>query len=143
MAAGFLLHLLLGPTLRRGEQRRPFPANTAEIVLAGADLARARRVFEVLIVTDPSTTTGPGPRQAGPRQSLAETAIREIREEVGLQVTLGVPLAVTSLPRGRPSQGCLLLVRSAPRALAPWPMRVKWTSFAGDPEVARAPADQP
>ena len=45
--------------------------------------------------------TGPWPKgKQDPGESLAETAIREIREEVGLQVVLGVPLAVTSYPVG-------------------------------------------
>ena len=78
------------------------PANTAEIVAAGALIWRVRDdVFEVLIIHRPNYDDWSWPKgKQDPGESLAETAIREIREEVGLQVTLGVPLAVTSYPVG-------------------------------------------
>lgn len=109
------------------------PANTAEIVAAGALIWRVRDdVFEVLIIHRPNYDDWSWPKgKQDPGESLAETAIREIREEVGLQVTLGVPLAVTSYPWAAVPRMSSTGPLSSPRALAPWPMRVKWTSFAG------------
>ena len=88
------------------------PSNTADIVASGALIWRMRDgALEVLIIHRPRYDDWSWPKgKQDPGESLAETAIREIREEVGLQVVLGVPLAVTSLPGGRPSEGCFLLV---------------------------------
>lgn len=78
------------------------PANTADIVASGALIWRMRDgALEVLIIHRPRYDDWSWPKgKQDPGESLAETAIREIREEVGLQVVLGVPLAVTSYPVG-------------------------------------------
>ena len=77
-------------------------ANTADIVASGALIWRQHEgVFEVLLIHRPRYNDWSWPKgKQDPGESLAETAIREIREEVGLQVVLGVPLAVTSYPVG-------------------------------------------
>ena len=78
------------------------PANTADIVASGALIWRMRNgALEVLIIHRPRYDDWSWPKgKQDPGESLAETAIREIREEVGLQVILGVPLAVTAYPVG-------------------------------------------
>ncbi len=78
------------------------PTNTADIVASGALIWRMRDgALEVLIIHRPRYDDWSWPKgKQDPGESLAETAIREIREEVSLQVVLGVPLAVTSYPVG-------------------------------------------
>lgn len=78
------------------------PANTADIVASGALIWRMHDgALEVLIIHRPRYDDWSWPKgKQDPGESLAETAIREIREEVSLQVVLGVPLAVTSYPVG-------------------------------------------
>ena len=117
------------------------PANTAEIVAAGALIWRVRDdVFEVLIIHRPNYDDWSWPKgKQDPGESLAETAIREIREEVGLQVTLGVPLAVTSYPVGGRPKDVFYWSAQLPegaRALADEGEvdELRWVT----PEVARA-----
>lgn len=117
------------------------PANTAEIVAAGALIWRVRDdIFEVLIIHRPNYDDWSWPKgKQDPGESLAETAIREIREEVGLQVTLGVPLAVTSYPVGGRPKDVFYWSAQLPegaRALADEGEvdELRWVT----PEVARA-----
>ena len=86
------------------------PANTADIVASGALIWRMRDgALEVLIIHRPRYDDWSWPKgKQDPGESLAETAIREIREEVSLQVVLGCAPGGDFLPGGRPSEGCFL-----------------------------------
>ena len=77
--------------------------------------------------------TGPGLRgKQDPGESLAETAIREIREEVGRRLFWACPggnrLSGWVAVRRMFSIGLLNFARRVP---VPWRMRVKWMSCAG------------
>ena len=117
------------------------PANTADIVASGALIWRMRDgALEVLIIHRPRYDDWSWPKgKQDPGESLAETAIREIREEVSLQVVLGVPLAVTSYPVGGRPKDVFYWAAELPEAPAPWRMRVKWMSCAGYPPRLLAP----
>lgn len=55
--------------------------------------------LEVLIIHRPRYNDWSWPKgKVDPGETIAETAIREVQEEVGLTVSLGVPLAVTRYP---------------------------------------------
>ena len=99
------------------------PANAADIVASGALIWRMRNgALEVLIIHRPRYDDWSWPKgKQDPGESLAETAIREIREEVGLQVILWVAV------RRMFSIGLL----NCPMVPVPWLMRVKWMSCAG------------
>ena len=117
------------------------PANTADIVASGALIWRMRDgALEVLIIHRPRYDDWSWPKgKQDPGESLAETAIREIREEVSLQVVLGVPLAVTSYPVGGRPKDVFYWSAELPEAPVPWRMRVKWMSCAGYPPRLLAP----
>ena len=79
--------------------------NTAPVVAAGALVWRLHgEKLEVLMIHRPRYNDWSWPKgkqDAG--ESLVETAIREVDEEVTLRITLGVPLAVTNyMVSGRP-----------------------------------------
>ena len=79
--------------------------NTAPVVAAGALVWRLHgEKLEVLMIHRPRYNDWSWPKgkqDAG--ESLVETAIREVGEEVTLRITLGVPLAVTNyMVSGRP-----------------------------------------
>lgn len=79
-------------SIRRGSRNRP------TINAAGALIWRRNQSkLEVLIIHRPhydDWSWPKGKQDAG--ETLPETAVREVREEVGLQVTLGAPLAMTT-----------------------------------------------
>ena len=80
--------------------------NTAPVVAAGALVWRLHgEKLEVLMIHRPRYNDWSWPKgkqDAG--ESLVETAIREVGEEVTLRITLGVPLAVTNyMVSGRPA----------------------------------------
>lgn len=72
--------------------------NSAEINAAGALIWRYRRdQLQVLVIHRPNYDDWSWPKgKQDPGETLPEVAVREVREEVGLQITLGVPLAVTA-----------------------------------------------
>lgn len=74
------------------------PGNQAEINAAGALIWRQTTDgLELLIIHRPRYDDWSWPKgKQDPGETLPETAIREIQEEVGLDVVLGAPLAVTS-----------------------------------------------
>jgi 8-oxo-dGTP pyrophosphatase MutT (NUDIX family)/phosphohistidine phosphatase SixA len=78
---------------------------TAPVLAAGAVCWRRRaKSFEVLLVSRPHRNDVSLPKgKTEPSESLPETAVREVFEETGYQVHLGVPLGSTSyvLPSGR------------------------------------------
>lgn len=71
--------------------------NMPDVVAAGCLIWREKKdQLEVLIIHRPhydDWSWPKGKQDAG--ETIAETAVREVREEVGLTVKLGVPLAVT------------------------------------------------
>lgn len=73
------------------------PKNAAEIIAAGALIWRVRNSkIELLIIHRPrydDWSWPKGKQDAG--ETIPETAIREISEEVQLRVHLGVPLGTT------------------------------------------------
>lgn len=80
-------------------------ATSAPVLAAGAVCWRRRgdRV-EVLVISRPKYRDASLPKgKVDPGESVPEAAIREIREETGFAVTLGVPLGTTEyvLPNGR------------------------------------------
>lgn len=77
---------------------RRTPRNKATINAAGALIWRRHHdQLEVLIIHRPRYDDWSWPKgKQDPGETLPETAIREIQEEVGLQVTLGAPLSVTA-----------------------------------------------
>jgi 8-oxo-dGTP diphosphatase len=78
---------------------------TAPVLAAGAVCWRRRaKSYEVLLVLRPGHGDVSLPKgKTEPGESLPQTAVREISEETGYQVHLGVPLGSTSyvLPNGR------------------------------------------
>jgi 8-oxo-(d)GTP phosphatase len=80
-------------------------ASTAPVLAAGAVCWRRRaKSVEVLIVHRPSRGDVGLPKgKADPNESLPVTAVREVEEETGYHVALGVPLGSTTyvLPNGR------------------------------------------
>jgi phosphohistidine phosphatase SixA/8-oxo-dGTP pyrophosphatase MutT (NUDIX family) len=78
---------------------------TAPVLAAGAVCWRRRaKSFEVLLVFRPQRGDVSLPKgKADDTESLPETAVREVLEETGYQVHLGVPLGSTTyvLPNGR------------------------------------------
>ena len=78
---------------------------TAPVLAAGAVCWRRRaKSFEVLLVFRPRRGDVSLPKgKTEPTESLPETAVREVLEETGYQVHLGVPLGSTTyvLPNGR------------------------------------------
>lgn len=79
-------------------------ANQATVEAAGALIWRRKnRKLELLIIHRPRYDDWSWPKgKVDEGETITETAIREIQEEVGLDVVLGVPLAVTSykVPQG-------------------------------------------
>ena len=73
-------------------------SNRATVEAAGCLIWRIKNnQIELLIIHRPRYDDWSWPKgKVDPDETIAETAIREVREEVGLNVTLGVPLAVTS-----------------------------------------------
>lgn len=73
------------------------PANTPDVTAAGCLIWRLNEgKLEVLVIHRPNYDDWSWPKgKQDPSETVAETAIREVREEVNLQVALGVPLAVT------------------------------------------------
>lgn len=80
-------------------------AATAPVLAAGAVCWRRRaKSFEVLLVVRPHRSDVSLPKgKVEPTETLPETAVREVLEETGYQVHLGVPLGSTTyvLPNGR------------------------------------------
>jgi 8-oxo-dGTP diphosphatase len=78
---------------------------TAPVLAAGAVCWRRRaKSFEVLLVSRPHRSDVSLPKgKAEPNEPLPVTAVREVFEETGYQVHLGVPLGSTTyvLPNGR------------------------------------------
>ena len=78
---------------------------TAPVLAAGAVCWRRRaKSYEVLLVSRPRHDDVSLPKgKADPGESLPQTAVREVAEETGYAVVLGVPLGTTSytLPNGR------------------------------------------
>ena len=78
---------------------------TAPVLAAGAVCWRRRaKSYEVLVVSRPHRGDVSLPKgKTVPRESLPLTAVREVEEETGYQVHLGVPLGTTTyvLPNGR------------------------------------------
>lgn len=73
-------------------------SNRATVEAAGCLIWRLKnKKIETLIIHRPRYDDWSWPKgKVDPGETIAETAIREVREEVGLNVALGVPLAVTS-----------------------------------------------
>ncbi len=83
------------------------PHNRAAVNAAGAIIWRWHHdQVQVLIIHRPRYDDWSWPKgKQDPGETLPETAIREIREEVGLNVTLGAPLAVTAYEvKGKPKE---------------------------------------
>lgn len=80
-------------------------ATAAPVLAAGAVCWRRRaKSFEVLLILRPLRGDVSLPKgKTEPNESLPETAVREVLEETGYQVHLGVPLGSTTyvLPNGR------------------------------------------
>ncbi|MGN6446160.1 NUDIX hydrolase [Amnibacterium sp.] len=80
-------------------------ATTAPVLAAGAVCWRRRaKSYEVLLIDRPARGDVSLPKgKAEPTESLPQTAVREVLEETGYQVHLGVPLGSTTytLPNGR------------------------------------------
>jgi 8-oxo-(d)GTP phosphatase len=78
---------------------------TAPVLAAGAVCWRRRaKSYEVLLVSRPHRGDVSLPKgKTEPTESLPETAVREVLEETGYQVSLGVPIGSTTyvLPNGR------------------------------------------
>ena len=75
------------------------PKKTGPAVLAAGALIwrEAQGRLELLIIHRPKYDDWSWPKGKQDRgETLPETAVREVREEVGLRITLGVPLAVTT-----------------------------------------------
>lgn len=74
------------------------PSDRAAVEAAGCLIWRRKnQQVEVLLIHRPRYDDWSWPKgKVDPGETIAETAIREVREEVGLEVRLGVPLAVTS-----------------------------------------------
>ncbi|MDO4252408.1 MAG: NUDIX hydrolase [Rothia sp. (in: high G+C Gram-positive bacteria)] len=72
-------------------------ANAADVTAAGCLVWRYKNdQLEVLLIHRPHYDDWSWPKGKQDRgETIAETAIREVREEVNLKVSLGVPLAVT------------------------------------------------
>lgn len=72
--------------------------NSADINAAGALIWRYHREqLKLLVIHRPRYDDWSWPKgKQDPGETLPETAVREVREEVGLNVTLGVPLTVTA-----------------------------------------------
>ncbi|GAA2751937.1 NUDIX hydrolase [Amnibacterium kyonggiense] len=78
---------------------------TAPVLAAGAVCWRRRaKSFEILLISRPHRGDVSLPKgKTEPTESLPQTAVREVFEETGYQVSLGVPLGSTTyvLPNGR------------------------------------------
>lgn len=88
-------------TLRRAEDD---PALAAPVLAAGAVCWRRRSgSVEVLLITRPRGDVSLPKGKAEPDESLPQTAVREVREETGYAVHLGLPLGSVQyvLPTGR------------------------------------------
>lgn len=81
-------------SIRRGA------GNSAEVTAAGALIWRRHRdQLELLVIHRPRYDDWSWPKgKQDPGETLPETAVREVQEEVGLDVVLGAPLTVTSYP---------------------------------------------
>lgn len=73
-------------------------SNSADVNAAGALVWRYHRdQLQVLVIHRPNYDDWSWPKgKQDPGETLPEVAVREVREEVGLQITLGAPLAVTA-----------------------------------------------
>ena len=98
------------------------PSTTAQVVAAGALIWRLdpQGEIELLIIHRPRYDDWSWPKgKQDPGESLPETALREIREEVSLDVRLGVPLAVTSYPVHGKSKDVFYWAAKAPENQVP------------------------
>lgn len=80
------------------------PAPTPVLAAGAVCWRRRAKSFEVLLVSRPHRNDVSLPKgKTEPSESLPETAVREVLEETGYQVHLGVPLGSTTyvLPSGR------------------------------------------
>lgn len=70
------------------------PAGPADVLAAGALCWRARKGrLEVLLIHRPRYDDWSWPKgKMDPGETVPETAVREVREEIGLEITLGRPL---------------------------------------------------
>lgn len=84
-------------TPRRSTARHTDAAPTAQVLAAGALCWRATRGrIEVLLIHRPRYDDWSFPKgKLDPGETLPECAVREVREEIGVKVRLGMPLPVT------------------------------------------------
>ena len=100
--------------------------STAGPVLAAGTLVwrePKRGSFEVLLIHRPYHHDVSFPKgKVDPGESLPETAARELHEETGLRLALGVPLGTVeyTLPNGRQKQVSYWAAEATEKALAGW-----------------------